>query len=62
MCTPATVRIDNNFASGKSSIALGSSDDEQARGLNLLAISIVLEEIEHSLHDIWSDRQGTPLG
>jgi hypothetical protein len=32
---PATIGVDNDLASGQTSIALGATDDEEARRLNL---------------------------
>jgi hypothetical protein len=35
VCTPATVGIDNDLASGETGITLRSTDDEEATGLDL---------------------------
>ena len=37
--TPATVGVDDDLAAGQTGIALGATDDEEAGGLDLVAVS-----------------------
>lgn len=41
MGTPATVGVDDDLAAGETGITLGTTNDEEAGGLDLEAVSIM---------------------
>ena len=45
MSAPATVRVDDDLATGQTGITLGTTDDEEARGLNLFRLVSIAASI-----------------
>lgn len=42
--TPATVRVNNDLTAGKTSVTLGSTNDEKTGGLNLESVRVLAKE------------------
>lgn len=59
MSTPSAVGVDDDLSAGKTSISLGTTDDEESRGLDLSRVNN--EGLSEGLGDSrgrWSQRRG----
>lgn len=63
--TPATVGVDDNLAASETGITLGTTNDEETRGLDLESVRICTKDAFHKLENLrgrWSCHQGTWRG
>ena len=60
MGTPSTVGVDDDLAAGETCVTLGTADDEETGGLDLLVVSHDELKVEREvLRGTWCAHRGT---